>query len=51
MQEFPVLNRKVASRRPAESVREQQCATVATSVFRFYTFVVVHDLLVQLWQQ
>jgi hypothetical protein len=38
------LNGKVRSRRPAESDREQLCPLVSTSIFRFYTFVVVHDL-------
>jgi hypothetical protein len=41
-------NWKVGPRRPAESVRQQQYATVSTLVFRFDTFVVVHDLHAQL---
>src|SRR5271163_1761152 len=34
--------------RPAESVHKQQRAAVPTSVFRFYSFVVVGDLPLQL---
>ena len=44
-QEFPgTWNWKVASRRPAESVREQWRATVSTSVFRFFAFAVAGDM-------
>lgn len=39
------LNWEVESCRPAESIREQWSATAPTSVFRFYTFAVVRDLL------
>ena len=37
---------KVGSRQPAESAREQQWATVSTSVFRLYIFVVVRHVRV-----
>src|SRR5579871_1144994 len=45
----PVVNWKAASRRPAESVRNQWFATVSASVFRFSTFALVRGLHTQAW--